>query len=418
MAVHSEKITDRVAKTLTAPATGYTIFWCPRTDGFGVRVTANGARSWVAERRLDGQTVRRTLGKVTGAAAITADAARRLQIDISSELQNGRDRLDERRERAAEDKAEALTVAEGLRLYVKHKKRRHGKEYLPLKQSTKDDYLAMIEPPGKTKSGKDTMGGSLHTIADRPLHKLTADELLKLHKSLATRGERRQAYAMQVLRAVIRYHGIQIEHNPLSPTTAGARRIHIAPSQGDPTPIPAKSLGRWWSAALALSGPAAEQLRCMLMAGARPGELPQLTAGSVDMEAGQFTLIDTKNRSDHTVMMSRQVKEIFARQMDGRKPGDLVFPIKDLRKVLSKVNEAAGTPEITPHCLRHTFATVAEAMVSNYVLKKMLNHATSGDVTAEHYVLIDQDRLRSGWQSVADFLDAQAEIARGLAAPR
>lgn len=74
MAVHSEKITDRVAKALPQPAKGYTIFWCPRTDGFGVRVTANGARAWVAERRVDGETVRRTLGKVTGAAAITADA--------------------------------------------------------------------------------------------------------------------------------------------------------------------------------------------------------------------------------------------------------------------------------------------------------------------------------------------------------
>lgn len=411
MAVHSEKITDRVAKALPQPAKGYTIFWCPRTDGFGVRVTANGARAWVAERRVDGETVRRTLGKVTGAAAITADAARRLQIDISSELQNGRDRLDERREKAAEDKADALTVAEGLRLYAKNKKRRHGKEYIPIKDRTRADYLKMIAPPGVTKGGKETKGGELYTIAERPMHRLTAPELLALHKALAARGERRQAYAMQVLRAVLRFHGIQIADNPLAPTTAGAKRIHIAPSQGDPTPIPAKRLGVWWAAALAQKGDAAEQLRCMLMAGARPGELPQLLARDVDMDDGCFTLRDTKNRGDHTIMMSKQVRAIFEKRMDDKKPGDLVFPIQDLRVVLRKVNAIAETPQITPHCLRHTFATVAESLVSNYVLKRMLNHVTSGDVTGEHYVLIDEERMRAGWQAVADFLDAQASGA-------
>lgn len=411
MAVHTEKITDKAAKQLPAPEKGYAIYWCPRTDGFGVRITAKGARSWVAERRVDGETVRRTLGKVTGAAAITADAARRLQIDISSELQNGKDRLADRRERAAEDKADALTMAEGVRIYVKNKRRRHGKEFLPLKERTRDDYLAMIAPPGKTKRGKDTLPGELYAVAERPMHKLTAGEIQQLHKDLAARGERRQNYAMQLLRAVIRYHGIAIEDNPLAPTTAGAKRIHIALSEGDPTPIPASSLGKWWATATELEGSAADQLRAMLLVGARPGELPQLKAESVDLDAGVLTLMDTKNRDDHEVVMSSQLREIVERRMKGKRTGDTVFQFQDLRNVLAKVNKAAGTEQITPHCLRHTFATVAEALVSTYVLKRMLNHATGGDVTAEHYVHIDKERLRSGWQAVADFLDEQARQA-------
>lgn len=405
MAVHSEKITDRVAKSLPAPESGYTIYWCPRTEGFGVRVTSTGARAWVAERRLDGKTVRRTLGKVAGSAAITSDAARRLQIDISSELQNGKDRLEDRRAQAIEDKADAMTVAEGVRHYVGHKTRAHGKDFLPLKERTKADYLAMIAPPGLTKRGKPTQAGALHTIADRPMHKLTATEIQALHKSLAARGVRQQAYAMQVLRAVIKHQGVIIHDNPLAQTTAGAKRIRIASSEGDPTPIPADSLGAWWAAACELEGESADQLRVMLLVGARPGELPQLQARSVNMGAGCFTLVDTKNRSDHLVMMSTQVRAIFERRMRGKRPADLVFPVQDLRKTLAKVNQAAGTQHITPHCLRHTFATAAESLVSTYVLKRMLNHSTSGDVTAEHYVKIDGGRLRAGWQAVADFLD-------------
>jgi integrase len=413
MAVHTEKITDKVARALPTPEKGYSIYWCPRTEGFGVRVTSTGARAWIAERRVNGETVRRTLGKVTGAAAITADAARRQQIDVSSELQNGRDRLDERRAQAAAAKADAMTLAEGVRIYCRDKRRRHGKDFLALKERTKEDYLAMIEPAGVTKKGVTTMPGELHSLAAKPMHKIKAGDIQAVHKELGARGERRQSYAMQLLRAVLRFHGITITDNPLAPTTAGAKRIHIALSEGDPSPIPADKLGAWWSAAQAQANASGDQLRAMLLAGARPGELPQLLVEQVDIDGGTFTMLDTKNRSDHTIVMSTQLKGIVERAIAGKRQRAAVFDVSDLRKVLGRVNSAAGTPDVTPHRLRHTFATVAEALVSTYVLKRMLNHATSGDVTATHYVQIDQARLRAGWQAVADYLDEAARSFRG-----
>jgi len=39
---------------------------------------------------VNGKTVRRTLGKVSGRSLITAAAARALQVDVSSELQQGK----------------------------------------------------------------------------------------------------------------------------------------------------------------------------------------------------------------------------------------------------------------------------------------------------------------------------------------
>jgi hypothetical protein len=41
------------------------------------------------ERHIDGKNKRRTLGKVNGPGSISADAARRLAVDLSSELQQG-----------------------------------------------------------------------------------------------------------------------------------------------------------------------------------------------------------------------------------------------------------------------------------------------------------------------------------------
>jgi hypothetical protein len=60
------------------------------------------------------------------------------------------------------------------------------------------------------------------------------------------------------------------------------------------------------------------------------------------------------------------------------------------------------------HGLRATFASVAEELVSGGALKRMLNHATGGDVTLGHYVGKSEAQLRAAWQTVADFIEAEA----------
>ena len=403
MPTHTEKLTDKVARLMAPPAEGQAIHWCPKTPGFGLRLTKTGDRAWVSERRVDGKTVRRTLGKAQGPAAITAETARRLQLDVSSELQRGVDRLEVKRERIEADKAEGLTLAMALAIYVD--KKRRAKDGLPLKDRTKADYLAMVEPAGVVK-GKPTMPGALFPLAAKSIHRISADDVTGLHTSLAARGERQQTYAMQVLRAVLRYFGVQIVDNPLAPTTAGAERIHLKASKGDPSPIPAERLGAWWRAACKLQGASADQLRFMLLTGARPAEAAAVQAGQVDVPTRRLTLVDTKNRSDHLVMMSEQVAAIVSWTADGKKPGAPVFGVGDTRAALRRINAEAGTPHVTPNKLRHTFASVAEGLVSTYVMKRMINHSNTGDVTGEHYINVGSARLKAGWQAVADFIEA------------
>ena len=54
--------------------------------------------------------------------------------------------------------------------------------------------------------------------------------------------------------------------------------------------------------------------------------------------------------------------------------------------------------------MRATFTTIAEELVSGGVLKRMINHSTSNDVTLGHYVGKGEAQLRAGWQIVADFI--------------
>ena len=63
--------------------------------------------------------------------------------------------------------------------------------------------------------------------------------------------------------------------------------------------------------------------------------------------------------------------------------------------------------------MRATFASIAEELVSGGLLKRMMNHATGGDVTLGHYVGKSETQLRAGWQTVADFIEtASAKVAQ------
>lgn len=402
MPSHTQRLTDSEARKIPPPAKSYELHWCPRTPGFALRVTANNARAWVFERRVNGKTVRRTLGAASGRGAISADAARKLTVDVSSELQTGIDRLEVKREKRAAVKAESDTFAVALTAYVANKRR--AKDKLPLKQRTKADYLAMIAPSGTLKNGQPTMPGPLHVLADVPITRITAANIHGAYEGAAPRGERQQSYCMQVLRAVLRHKGVKIPDNPLSPTTAGEDRVAIAPSRGKPSPIPAELRGAWWRTACTIDTPSADMLRFELLTGCRPGEATGISVADVDLRGGRITLVDTKNRRTHVLLLSKQALRIVQRHAKGKPPGARLFGLQSAPKTLAAINLAAGVVGISPHKLRHTFASIAAQLVPVYTLKRLLNHIPSNDVT-DGYVEVSDEQLRAGWQAVADHIE-------------
>jgi len=319
--------------------------------------------------------------------------------------------------REQEDLQAGMTLAKALREYVE--KKRRAKDGLPLKARTKSDYLAMVEPGGISKTGKKFADGLLYMFADKLLARLTADDIRKLHTSLLQHSRRQADYGMQVLRAVLRWQGVVVPGNPLGRDTAGRDRIVLATAKGNPAPIPPERLGVWWQAAgTAPSQLAADYYRFQLLTGCRGVEIhgdkrlkyPPIKVGDVNCEAGKVLLRDTKNRSDHKLLLSRQAQEIAARHCSGKKPDDVLFPIVDARKTLAWINSQAKT-NVQGHGLRATFASIAEELVSGAVLKRMLNHAAGTDVTLGHYVGKSEGQLRAGWQTVADFIDAAAMLS-------
>jgi len=404
-----KRLTDTLSTKLPIPEKGTVFYWCKDTPGFGLRVTASGDKAFILERRVDGKTTRRTIGKATGAKSISADAARKLKITISGELQTGTDRLVIKREVRKAEKLDGVTLADALKEYVKGKRR--GKDGLALKDRTKADYMGMVATGGTAKDGKPFANGLLHCLADKPLTAISAGDIRKVYAAAESKSKRQAVYALQVLRAVLNWHGVAVPESPLSKTTAGKKRIILAPTAGKPTPIPPEKLGAWWAAATARAGqPAADGCRLILLTGCRPGEIfgnqfePGLLVRDVDLIGARMTLIDTKNRSDHTVMLSTQAINLLTPHCKDKAESAKVFSVIDPGKTLDSINAEADVTGITPNKLRHTFVSVAENLVSAYSLKKMVNHAQAGDVTGNNYVGKSENQLRIAWQSVADFI--------------
>jgi integrase len=438
----TKRLTDSLARKLPAPARDYEIHWCGETPGFGLRVGAPAVvaiqgtensqpyehvvRAWIMERRVDGTSKRVTLGKANGPNAISAETARKLMVERSSELQQGIDRVALAREQRKQEQAETTTLAEAVREYVQ--KKRRSKDGLPLKARTRADYLAMVAEGKTFANGAKAHNGELFALAHKSIYRISAVDIREAHQVAFKRSERRAAYAMQVLRAVLNWFGVKIANNPLGNEVAGRDRIVLPQPRAKGLPIPPERVGAWWKAACAAGGDevggsreAADYLRFALITGVRPGEglgdkyVDGILIRDVDLAGARVVLRDPKNRKDHTVLLSRQALEIVARYMDRNENGqqvakkltDRLFSVGDPKKTLAAINKAAGV-RVTPHGLRKTFASIADAYVPGNTTKRMINHTDPRDVTAMHYIHRSEAELRRGWQTVADFVEAQA----------
>jgi integrase len=114
-----------------------------------------------------------------------------------------------------------------------------------------------------------------------------------------------------------------------------------APKKGDPSPIPPERLGARRNAARKASSiVAGDYYRFQLLTGCRGLEIhghknlgyPPLRVAEVDLQGARVTLRDTKNRSDHRILLSRQALQIARAHCGDRAPEAPLFPILDACK--------------------------------------------------------------------------------------
>ncbi len=109
---------------------------------------------------------------------------------------------------------------------------------------------------------------------------------------------------------------------------------------------------------------------------------------------------------ERRILLSKAIgsKYVFAN------PENLGNPINDPRRALRYLRKELSL-DITIHGFRRSFATYAEFIdLSQYVIKRLLNHTMGRDVTAVHYIQRDINRLRAALTKIESYIRSTQNI--------
>ncbi len=152
-------------------------------------------------------------------------------------------------------------------------------------------------------------------------------------------------------------------------------------------------------------------LQVFLQTGIRVSELCALTRSDLDFEARRVQIGNGKGQKARTIELEKKGIQAIKSYLTVRPEGlpDELFlnyqgePLgaRGVRKMLAKYLKASGiTKKISPHSLRHTFATYkAERGVSPYVLREWLGHARLD--TTQIYVHMARENTKKAMEATS-----------------
>ncbi|WP_305909599.1 integrase family protein [Methylomarinum sp. Ch1-1] len=388
------KLTKSAVDKLPLPESGQVIYWDTDLSGFGLRV-GKQSKAFICERRIDGKTVRTTLGKHP---ALTAPVARKMAQETLGDMTRGINPTAEKQER----KAKAVTLEQVFDEFMAGRS---------LKPRTVYDYKRAMEVAYGDWYRK--------SIVD-----ISKDMVERRHKKIGE--ERGHAYAnlsARVLRSVLNFASAKYEdskgnsilpENPVSRLSKTKQWYRVDRRTGH---LKAHELKAWFDAVLAIDNPVIrDYMQFVLLTGCRRQEAARLRWDDVSFEDRSFFIRDPKNKNPIVLPLSDYLADL----LKGRKVGNdspFVFPadsasghLAEPKKRVIAVGESIGN-HFTLHDLRRTFITIAESLdISHYTLKALVNHKMdSSDITSS-YLQLNTERLREPMQRITDFVLRSAEI--------
>lgn len=385
-----------------------------KAPGLMVRVTAAGAKSYVFEARINGKTMRRTIGAV---AAWTIDKARaeanalRVLKDKNldpRELERQEKAAAEARAavQAAEQMAASLTVGEAWRRYIVEGRPKRKAAWKPRYLAD----MAKMTAPGGEKRQRGTgltLPGHLHPLMGRTLRELDEDALAAWFEAEAKRSEHQATRALMMFRGFLRWCSARPEYRALVNREAGRapaiiEKLPTAAKRTDA--LEAAQVAGWWAAVEQLPNPTASvYLRALVLTGARREEMAALKWEHIDFRWKKLTIAD-KVDATRTLPLSPYLGHMLARMVRGRspdgKPSPFVFAstsktgrLADPRSAHERALREAGIDHLSLHGLRRSFALLGEAAGAPAgALAQLMGHRPSG--MAERYKPRTIDALR------------------------
>ncbi|MDO9012292.1 MAG: tyrosine-type recombinase/integrase [Gallionella sp.] len=411
-----------------------TYLWCDEVKGLGIIATAAGAKSYIFQAKVKGQSMRLTIGDV-GVRSI-ADAqkeARRLQTVID----NGNDprQVKAEQEAAKEAKAAALaqkqvsesvTVAEAWQAYIADRSAsmKDGKPEWGEKHKAHHAYFVQAGGEKRTRGRRPnepetTRPGVLVPLMTMRLADLDAKAIAAWLDTETKQAPTTAAQAFRALRAFLTWCA---KHKTYSAA------VHADACQSDEVKrkVPSvqvkknDSLRRaqinpWFEAVQKIGNPViSAYLQGLLLTGARRNELAALRWADVDFQWKSLTIRD-KVEGERTIPLTPYLEHLIAalprrNEFVFSSPAAASGRLEEPRNPHNKALTAAALPALSLHGLRRSFGTLSEWVeVPAGIVAQIMGHKPSA-IAEKHYIQRELDLLHLWHVKIEAWILEQAGI--------
>jgi integrase len=383
----AEKLTDKLLKALTPPATGNKITYDTEIRGFGARITAASAISFVMNYRANGRERRLTIGSFPD---WSVGAAREEAKNLKRRIDVGDDPMGQRHEERAAPTVNDLCT----RFETEHLAKR--------RPATIRDYGSLIKLYIKPKLGTMRVADVRHSDVERLHHTIAAGAPYQANRTIAVLSKMFALAVKWELR----------ETNPVP----GIERAREEKRERYLTPAEIARLGD--ALAAHHEKASANAVRLLLLTGARRSEVLSAKWEMFDLTAGVWTkpAATTKQAKLHRVPLSPPALEVltemraaadleasreakFPIKVEGGPslylfPGVEGKPLQDIKHFWAAIIKAAELPGVRLHDLRHTYASIlASSGLSLPIIGALLGHTQAA--TTHRYSHLLDDPLRA-----------------------
>jgi integrase len=422
----AQRLTDKLVQAMPLPDKGARITYDGDVPGFGIRVTANGAQSFVLNYMSAGRERRMTIGRFpTWSATAAREEARALRRKIDS----GIDPMDER------ESEEAAVATERSAPTMKDLFTRYDAEHLPRKS-----------PRAAADDRSMWRNIVLPQIGAMKVADVKPDDIDALHAAVSKTRPVRANRMVEVVRKAFNM-AVRWGWRRDNPTSG----VHRNQEQKRARYLSATEVMKLSEALTAHpEKSSANAIRLLLLTGARRGEVLGARWDMFDLETGIWVKpsTHTKQRKEHRVPISAPAVQVLSEILvaakaaalaDGTSISPYVFPghegkpITDIKRTWLSVCRKAGLAEQVEqrtregkvirndkgepamvwrttarvHDLRHTYASIlASHGLSLPIIGALLGH-TQPQTTARYAHLLD-DPLRAATERVGAVVTAKA----------
>lgn len=406
--------------------------WDTEAPGLGLRVTRTGAQAFIFQAKLNGRTIRTTIGNPRTWSIPDAQAeARRLRVQVDC----GHDPRevkanDVAAKKAAKDAIEAATNDEKAQqdrnavtlgaiwpLYIADRIKTRDKGW---SQHHIDAHRKMMQAGGeqRTRSKKLTVAGPLASLSPIRLIDLKPAMIEKWAAEEKAKRPTSARSATRLLRACLNWcmdEADYAEMVPTNPTRSKKTRELLGKPRVKRDLLQKEQLAVWFVEVKRIGNPViSAYLQTLLLVGPRREELAELRWSDVDFRWGSMKLKDKINGFRYVPLtpyvahllnaLPRRNEWVFS-SMTAKK-GHVAEPRIAHNEAVAK----AGLPHLTLHGLRRTFATLTQWLpLPEGLAADIQGHAPQG-VREQNYIHRPLDMLREWHVQIEAWMLKEAGI--------